>query len=213
LPLSCPAPLRPVEIIPGHREHPFRDRAKTVRVPAGIAVRLQPGILFVFTPERCSRSPRNPVRLAPESATGPYLSAAFLCEKVLQEKDGVLTFVRLVDRFTRAKPDPQIPPLARQIQVSLVIAFKSGGFGPSKYLLKIRLYLSEAPNRILIEAENEMFFEGSPDQGVNSVFPFVLVPEEEGLYWIDVIELDRVITRVPFRVLFAAVQMPQPPRP
>ena len=27
-----------------------------------------PGIPFVFTPERFSRSPRNPVRLAPESA-------------------------------------------------------------------------------------------------------------------------------------------------
>jgi hypothetical protein len=47
---------------------PFRARAKTIRLPAGITVRLQPGILFVFTPERFSRSLRNPVRLAPESA-------------------------------------------------------------------------------------------------------------------------------------------------
>ncbi|MGI8740966.1 MAG: hypothetical protein ACR2NN_00060, partial [Bryobacteraceae bacterium] len=45
--------------------------AKTVRLPAGITVRVQPGILFVFTPERSSRSPRNPVRLAPESPTLP----------------------------------------------------------------------------------------------------------------------------------------------
>src|ERR1700682_2781587 len=49
---------------------PFRARAKTVRLPVGIAVRLQPGILFVFTPESFSRSPRNPFRLAPESAEG-----------------------------------------------------------------------------------------------------------------------------------------------
>ena len=49
---------------------PFRARAKTVRLPAGITVRLQPGILFVFTPERFSRSPRNPVRLPPESTRG-----------------------------------------------------------------------------------------------------------------------------------------------
>jgi hypothetical protein len=47
---------------------PFRARAKTVRLPAGIAVRLQPGIPFVFTPESFSRSPRNPFRLPPESA-------------------------------------------------------------------------------------------------------------------------------------------------
>src|SRR5450755_4257951 len=52
----------------GQSRKPFRDRTKTVRLPAGITVRLQPGIVFVFTPERFSRSPRNPVRLAPESA-------------------------------------------------------------------------------------------------------------------------------------------------
>jgi hypothetical protein len=47
---------------------PFRDRAKTVRLPAGITVRLQPGIPFAFIPESFSRSPRNPFRLPPESA-------------------------------------------------------------------------------------------------------------------------------------------------
>ena len=58
----------PVEIIPDHRESHSGIRRKTIRLPAGITVRLQPGIVFVFTPERFSRSPRNPVRLAPESA-------------------------------------------------------------------------------------------------------------------------------------------------
>ncbi|HTT22291.1 MAG TPA: hypothetical protein VMG82_25410 [Candidatus Sulfotelmatobacter sp.] len=33
-----------------------------------MAVHVQPGILFTFAPERFSRSPRNPVHLAPESA-------------------------------------------------------------------------------------------------------------------------------------------------
>jgi tetratricopeptide (TPR) repeat protein len=47
----------------------FRDRTKTVRLPAGITVRVQPGIVFAFTPESFSRSPRNPVHLAPESPT------------------------------------------------------------------------------------------------------------------------------------------------
>jgi hypothetical protein len=60
----------PVEIIPDHRESHSGIQRKTIRLPAGITVRLQPGIVFVFTPERFSRSPRNPVHLAPESATG-----------------------------------------------------------------------------------------------------------------------------------------------
>ena len=58
----------PVEIIPGSSRKPFRDRMKTVRLLPGIAVRLPPGILFAFSPEPFSRSPRNPVRLPPESA-------------------------------------------------------------------------------------------------------------------------------------------------
>ena len=44
------------------------DRANAVRLPAGITVRFQPGIVFAISSERCSRSPRNPVRLRPESA-------------------------------------------------------------------------------------------------------------------------------------------------
>jgi len=57
-----------VEIIPDHRESHSGIGRKPFAFPPGIAVRLQPGIVFVFTPERFSRSPRNPVRLAPESA-------------------------------------------------------------------------------------------------------------------------------------------------
>jgi hypothetical protein len=57
----------PVEIIPGHRERHSGIVRKTVRLPAGITVRDQPGIVFAFIPESFSRSPRNPVRLAPES--------------------------------------------------------------------------------------------------------------------------------------------------
>src|SRR5437868_1026469 len=67
--LSCPAPLC-LSKHSGQRESHSGAGAKTVRLPAGITVRLQPGIVFVFTPERFSRSPRNPVRLAPESAVG-----------------------------------------------------------------------------------------------------------------------------------------------
>src|SRR5437879_2564296 len=53
--------------IPGNAKA-IPGSGETVRLPVGIAVRLQPGILFVFTPESFSRSPRNPFRLAPESA-------------------------------------------------------------------------------------------------------------------------------------------------
>src|SRR3984893_8744688 len=82
---------------------PFRARAKTVRLPAGITVRLQPGILFVFTPESFSRSPRNPVRLAPESAHTILGGFAFrsdrsYCRYLGQIAVGVLTRWEVIDR-------------------------------------------------------------------------------------------------------------------
>jgi hypothetical protein len=53
---------RAVETFRGSRK-PFRDQAKTVRLPAGITVRLQPGILFVFTRNRFRVHPGIPFAL------------------------------------------------------------------------------------------------------------------------------------------------------
>jgi len=58
---------RPVEIIPDHRESDSGLGRKPFAFLVGITVHVQPGILFVFTPECFSRSPRNRVRLRPES--------------------------------------------------------------------------------------------------------------------------------------------------
>lgn len=46
---------------------------------------------------------------------GPYLNAAFLYERVLEQKDGVLSAIRIVDRLTcdytvsTEKPSSEIP--------------------------------------------------------------------------------------------------------
>jgi hypothetical protein len=46
---------------------PFRSHPTTVRLPTGIGVRLQTGMLFGFTTGCCSASDRNRVRLRPDS--------------------------------------------------------------------------------------------------------------------------------------------------
>src|SRR5947208_4736332 len=60
----------PVENVPGASRTAFRGQPKSVRLQPGIRVRLHPGMLFGISPESCSASPRNAVRLAPEYA--PY---------------------------------------------------------------------------------------------------------------------------------------------
>src|ERR1035438_767963 len=63
----------PVENIPGASRTAFRGRPKSVRLRPGIRVRLQPGMVFGISPESCSASPRNAVRLAPEYAAWPLI--------------------------------------------------------------------------------------------------------------------------------------------
>src|SRR5438132_3485725 len=55
---------------------------------------------------------------------GPYLAAAFLCEKALREVDGVNSYIRVVDRWTVTGPTDNMPKTP--IAATLVVAFKSG---------------------------------------------------------------------------------------
>jgi hypothetical protein len=57
VPRLCPAPLRPVEIIPGHRKNDSGLMRKPFAFP--------PESLFAFSPESCSSSPRNAFRVHP----------------------------------------------------------------------------------------------------------------------------------------------------
>jgi hypothetical protein len=134
---------------------------------------------------------------------GPHVQAAFLCERVMQEVDSVLSFIRVVDKFTRPRPSQQIPP--QPVQVTLVTALKGGAVPTGNYKIKSRLYKPDATVP-LIEAENDAFFPGLPEAGVTIETPLLFLADEEGLYWVDVMFMEQLITRVPFRVIFATVQ-------
>ena len=59
---------------------------------------------------------------------GPFVKSALLCEKVLHERDGVLSYVRVVDRVVRTDQRPDAPEGLEAFQHSLVAAlsFVSG---------------------------------------------------------------------------------------
>jgi hypothetical protein len=59
------------------------------------------------------RSVNYEVRRMSATSDGPYLAAAFLCEKVLQEKDEAVSIIRIIDRVTLTVPastSPEILP-------------------------------------------------------------------------------------------------------
>src|ERR1035441_5230598 len=74
MPGDCPASLHLLLLVCGKHSAPsrtpFRQATKTVRLPTGMGVHLQTGMLFGITTESCSASERNRVHLRPDSTLG-----------------------------------------------------------------------------------------------------------------------------------------------
>ena len=128
---------------------------------------------------------------------GPYLQAALFCERVLQEVDGVLTLVRVVDRWNITGTSESMLPTA--IQTNIVLMFKSGMFrGPAQVMVTP---ISPRGNRlqpVTIPAN----FEGDEDRGVNIVLPIGFPVQEPGPYWFEVAVAGQVMTNMPLRVVY-----------
>ncbi len=138
---------------------------------------------------------------------GPFLSAAFLCEKVLQEVDGVKSAIRIVDRVTRTIQGQELPPEMPPFDWpgALFLRWKSGW---ARGTIPIRVVLVK-PNLDSQELLNQpALFEGEEDRGVDWILNMRLQLEQVGIYWFDIYLEDHRVTRVPLRVIYQPQRVP-----
>lgn len=139
---------------------------------------------------------------------GPYLAAAFLCEKALREVDGVSTFIRIVDRWTVTGPSEAMP--TTPIQATLVVIFKSGIHRGNGQLT----ITPRSPSDIrLPPATVPVLFEGDDDRGITIIIPMAFPVQEAGLYWFNVSLDGRSFSEIPLRVVYHWVVQAQQPNP
>ena|SRR5438309_8817904 len=114
---------------------------------------------------------------------GPYVQAALLCERVVQESGGRVTIVRLIDRVIApaTKQLGQIPPTI--VSCHAVVILKTG-YRPGNY--KLRLLLTSPSKKPLREFSLDISLPNEEDQGVNVVMPIQFPAYEEGVYWFEV---------------------------
>lgn len=147
---------------------------------------------------------------------GPYLAAAFFCDRVLQEKDGVLSFIRVVDRWNVIGASATMTPTA--IQSTLVVLFKSG-------ILRDSAQITVTPvtptGEHMSPVVSPILFEGDDDRGAGMVLPLAFPVTEPGLYWFEVGLTARggeaeVKTQIPMRVVYLQTgpltPLPGPPQ-
>lgn len=135
---------------------------------------------------------------------GPYLNAALLCEKILQERDGVLSVIRAIDRITVTVLSPgtlpeTLPPSL--IQFQLLIVLKSGIYKGSA---PVKIAIQAPSGAVVGESTTDVFFEGD-DRGANLISPTQLQVSEEGLYWIEVSCREILLTRIPLRIVYQRI--------
>ena len=142
---------------------------------------------------------------------GPHLLCAVLCEKVLQEVDGVKTAVRMIDRIRHSVvqaegASTEMAPF--EFQMFLLIRFKSGSARGS---MELQLRIQKPSGESTVPPPMNINLEGDDDRGVDIVAPMNIRLEFTGLYWFD-LELNGIrITRMPLRVFYNPIRLPEGP--
>ena len=138
---------------------------------------------------------------SPPFYDGPHLLCAVLCERVLEEKNGVKTAVRMVDRITRTVRRPAVPAEMEPFDysITLLVRFKSGAArGGLPFLVRLIKPSGESGP----SGKFNLNFEGDDDSGIDVVMPMKLRLDMTGLYWIEIILQSVRVTRVPVRVVY-----------
>ncbi len=138
----------------------------------------------------------------------PHISAALLCERVLQEQDGVLSAIRMVDKVTVQIVEGAKGKVKPTVKLAVLVAFKSGPM-KGKHILKVA---PRTPSGRKMDVKGQfkfpLVFEGS-EHGSTTVINLVVDVSEEGVYWFDVYLGRRVVTRIPLTVVHQAAARPQ----
>lgn len=146
---------------------------------------------------------------------GPYLNFAVICEKVLQEADGVLSFIRLIDHLTVTMTVPagvDVPQEAMPLEPPVVVTFALGLKSASDIdpvLVKVRI---ETPSGLTLPEFETSQPVGAEDRGTNIVLPMQFPAQDEGVYWFAVEVSGTIITRVPLRISKQIVSQDMPPQ-
>ena len=141
---------------------------------------------------------------------GPYLQMAVFCEKILQERDGVISVIRVIDRVNRTATGPEAPEAMPSFdyQLTTIITLKSGrARGGVQVEIEPELPSGLRQPRAAMTAQME-----GNERGQNLIMNLQMKFEEPGVYWFNVYADGRIITRLPFTVTYSRISGASAPR-
>ncbi len=149
--------------------------------------------------------PEEGAALAPG---GPYLLAALICERVLEEKDGTKTLMRVLDRVSQHAQGPAPPPQMEPFVFNLAIylRFRCGNVsGPRQ----VRVTVGRPDGSVQDLGDFPVVFDEGEARVVEFVLHLTARFEIPGLYWFKVyFEGDLLAARIPLMVEYLRTVTP-----
>jgi hypothetical protein len=142
---------------------------------------------------------------ASKKLSGPYLSAAFFCDQIVEEKDsGVLSCIRIIDtiNLTVAADAPKdVPSETHQIPVTLngLVAFKRGDAKVGSHDVKL---VGHSPSgKVTTLVEKVVPFREEKHGGMNLRLNATIAISIGGLFWVHVYLDGKEYTRIPLNIV------------
>lgn len=177
------------------------------------------------TGEMSSTRRRSRLSRDEESRRGPWINVAAVCERFLEEKDNVLTLVRVVDQVAvslygitadgqRVPLEPgQVPnEVMEQLptpptRLALVVMLRGAGPGQRA---QVRVDTEDPQGQRRLVSEEDVSF-AAPTGGYNLLVRMDLVFTHPGVHWFDIFCDGRLLSRIPLEVVFPPIQGTQAP--
>lgn len=136
-----------------------------------------------------------------EYPPGPWVTIAAICERPLVDTDGILSIIRIVDRIKLTTNDPDVLAAPAPITVSaLAMIVLTSGAAEISGVFALRVVSPSG-----LSSPGEPLPLRFPKAGATQrvTVNIELRVNEAGIYWIDVLFSDRVLTRIPLEVVLA----------
>jgi len=141
---------------------------------------------------------------------GPFLNAV-LCEKILEEKDGLKTAVRILDQLNRgATGVGQSPPAIMEpfeYPIGLLIRIKAGA-ARGMYAINVRVL--KPNNEMAGEINHPIHLPGPDDAGIDIVLNAEMHFDQVGTWWFDIYVGEERWMRLPLRVVYFPQSVKRP---
>jgi hypothetical protein len=130
---------------------------------------------------------------------GPHLLAALICEQVIERKDGVLSLINIVDRWTvqaqGPNPPEKMPPFS--LQANLVVIFAAD---QAQGAQSVELKLQDAMGLLHELGSRDIHLE--PGRTHNMISRMELELSAPGRYWIWIYVEGEFVTKVPLELIY-----------